>query len=204
MPRLADICPLATDTFRITRPYGRRRLLYVFCLELMRAFFQVVGAGSVYPFLALASNPESACNSRFGSRVLAFLPPMTNQDLLFWAGVAAIVMLLASNAANLVSEIGRVRYARGFVHWLSVRILTDITNRPYSYFLERNSGELFKKILTDVPSCANRLLLPVLEAGAPGAGQAEVQAGQGQCAGIPRLQRGHRGAQPQLSLRGCS
>jgi ATP-binding cassette subfamily C protein len=91
---------------------------------------------------------------------------MTSQQLLFWAGIAAIAMLLASNAANLVSEIGRVRYARGFVHWLSVRLLTEMTNRPYSYFLERNSGELFKKILTDVPSYVNGVLLPVLEAAA--------------------------------------
>jgi len=166
IPRLADLCPLATDTFRITRSYGRRRLLYVFCLELMQAFFQVVGVGSVYPFLALASNPESIHNSRIGSKIVAFLPPMTSQELLFWAGVVAIVMLLLSNAANLVSEIGRVRYARGFVHWLSVRLLTEITNRPYSYFLERNSGELFKKVLTDVPSYVNGVLLPVLEAGA--------------------------------------
>lgn len=166
IPPLAQLFPLATDTFRITRPYGRRRLAVVFCLELMQAFFQVVGVGSIYPFLALASNPESIHNSQFGSQVIALLPPMSSQQMLFWAGVTAIIMLLVSNAANLVSEIGRVRYARGFIHWLSVRLLTDITSRPYGYFLERNSGELFKKVLTDVPSYVNGVLLPVLEAGA--------------------------------------
>lgn len=166
VPSLGSLFPLVADSFRITRPYGRRRLLCVFGLELMQAFFQVVGVGSIYPFLALASNPASIHHSALGARVVAWLPPMDDQQLLLWAGVVAIVLLLVSNLANLVSEIGRVRYARGFVHWLSVRLLSDISRRPYGYFLERNSGELFKIVLSDVPGYVNGVLLPMLEAGA--------------------------------------
>ncbi len=158
--------PLISDSLRITRSYGRRKLLLVFLLVLAQAVLQVVGVGSVYPFLAVASEPASIQDSRAGSILAGWLPGMDDRQLLLLTGVAAIAMLLISNAANLISEIGRVRYARGFGHWLSMRLMADITNRPYGYFLDRNSGELFKKVITDVPMYVNSVLIPLLEAGA--------------------------------------
>ena len=155
-----------SDIYRITRPFGLRRLIVVFFLVLMQAFFQVVGVGSVYPFLAMAADPYSVRTSALGSKFINYLPQMSDSQLLLWTGIGAITLLLVSNAANLISEIGRVKYARGYGHWLSVRLLGEITSRPYGYFLQSNSGELFKKVLNDVPSYVNGVLLHLLEAAA--------------------------------------
>lgn len=138
-------------------------MLFVFLLMLMQAFFQLVGVGSIYPFLSLAADPAGFRESQIGLGVLTVLPPLGDQHLLIGAGVLAIMMLVFSNAANLASEIGRVRYSRGLGHWLSVRVLAKISDRPYSYFLTRNSGELYKKIVSDVPAYVNGVLLHLLD-----------------------------------------
>jgi len=155
--------PLISGTYKIVRPYGRRRLLFVFLLMLMQAFFQLVGVGSIYPFLSLAADPTGFRESQIGLVVLKALPPLVDQELLIGAGILAILMLVFSNAANLASEVGRVRYSRGLGHWLSVRVLAKISDRPYSYFLTRNSGELYKKIVSDVPAYVNGVLLHMLD-----------------------------------------
>jgi ATP-binding cassette, subfamily B, bacterial PglK len=155
--------PLICGTYKIIRPYGRRRLLLVFLLLLLQGVFQIIGVSSIYPFLALAADPETFRNSYYGDWVLSIMPEMANDTLLFWAGVLAVSMLLLSNAANLLSEIGRVSYTRGLGHWLRVRLLRRIANRPYGYFLHRNSGELLKKIVTDVPAYVNGVVLQILE-----------------------------------------
>src|SRR5207244_4954021 len=147
----------------LARPYGRKKLVVVFCLSLAQGIFQVIGVTSIFPFLAIAADPELLRNSQFGRRVLELLPPMDNRELLMTAGVIAVAALLLSNAVNLIAEYARTRYAHNFGHWLRVRLLRRIVSQPYDYFLERNSSDLLKKVVGDVLSYVSDVLLPLLD-----------------------------------------
>ena len=88
---------------------------------------------------------------------------MENRQLLLVAGLIAIVGLLVSNAVNLLAEYARNRYAQNFAHWLRVRLLRRMASQPYNYFLQRNSGDLLKKIMADVMNYTNGVLLSLLD-----------------------------------------
>jgi ABC-type multidrug transport system fused ATPase/permease subunit len=139
------------------------KLALVFSLSLAQALFQVIGVTSIFPFLALAADPERIRHSQFGTHFLSLFPPMENRQLLFVAGVVAIGGLLASNAVNLLAEYARTRYAQNFAHWLRVRLLRRMASQPYAYFLQRNTGELLKKVLGDVTNYTVGVLLPLLD-----------------------------------------
>jgi ABC-type multidrug transport system fused ATPase/permease subunit len=147
----------------LARPYGRAKLAGIFSLCLAQALFQVIGITSIFPFLALAADPDRIRRSHFGTRFLSFFPPMENRQLLLAAGVIAIAGLLASNAVNLLAEYARTRYSQNFGHWLRVRLLRRMASQPYTYFLQRNSGDLLKKILGDVSNYTTGVLLPLLD-----------------------------------------
>jgi ABC-type multidrug transport system fused ATPase/permease subunit len=164
MPRFVhNVSNLIRRVLFLARPYGRAKLAGVFSLALAQAVFQVIGATSIFPFLAIAADPDRIRRSHFGLRFLALLPPMNNWELLITTGVIAIVGVLFSNAINLLSEYARTRYAGNFAHWLRVRLLRRMASQPYTYFLQRNSGELLKKIFTDVLNYTNGVLLPLLD-----------------------------------------
>src|SRR4030095_11556993 len=95
----------ASDLIRrvlfLARPYGRKKLVLVFFLSLVQGIFQVVGVTSIFPFLALAADPERIRHSQFGLRFLALLPPMGNRELLVTGGVVALGGLLVLNAVHL-------------------------------------------------------------------------------------------------------
>ena len=152
----------------LARPYGRRKLAFVFFLSLAQGIFQVVGVTSIFPFLAIAADPDRIRHSQFGLRFLALLPPMSNRELLITAGIVAIVGLLLSNAVNLLAEYARTRYAHSFGHWLRVRLLRRMASQPYGYFLQRNSGDLLKKVVGDVMNYIDGVLLPLLDSIARG------------------------------------
>ena len=152
----------------LARPYGRKKLAFVFFLSLAQGIFQVVGVTSIFPFLAIAADPDRIRHSQFGLRFLALLPPMSNRELLITAGIVAIVGLLLSNAVNLLAEYARTRYAHSFGHWLRVRLLRRIASQPYGYFLQRNSGDLLKKVVGDVMNYIDGVLLPLLDSIARG------------------------------------
>jgi ATP-binding cassette subfamily C protein len=148
----------------LVRPYGLGKAGIVFLVLIAQGLLQVAGVGSVFPFLALASNPEGFRQSSFGRELLSWLPPMANMDLLFWAGFISVVTLVASSAVNMLSDYVRARYSQGLGHWLRVQLLTGIAAQPWAYFLQRNSGELLKKAAGDVRFMVDAVLMPLLEA----------------------------------------
>jgi ATP-binding cassette, subfamily B, bacterial PglK len=158
-----NVCDLIGRVLFLARPYGRAKLVGVFSLSLAQAFFQVIGITSIFPFLAIAADPDRIRRSHFGTRFLGLFPPMENRQLLLVAGVIAIAGLLMSNVVNLVAEYARTRYAQNFAHWLRVRLLRRIASQPYTYFLQRNSGDLLKKVVADVMNYTSGVLLPFLD-----------------------------------------
>jgi ATP-binding cassette, subfamily B, bacterial PglK len=167
-PFLHNAFNLIRRVLFLARPYGRKKLAFVFFLSLAQGIFQVVGVTSIFPFLAIAADPDRIRHSQFGLRFLALLPPMSNRELLITAGIVAIVGLLLSNAVNLLAEYARTRYAHSFGHWLRVRLLRKMASQPYGYFLQRNSGDLLKKVVGDVMNYIDGVLLPLLDSIARG------------------------------------
>ena len=164
MPRFTqNVSDLIRRVLFLARPYGRTKLAAVFSLSLAQAVFQVIGVTSIFPFLALAADPDRIRRSHFGTRFLSLFPPMDNRQLLLVAGVIAVAGLLVSNTVNLIAEYARTRYTQSFGHWLRVRLLRQIASQPYIYFLHRNSGELLKKVLGDVGNYTIGVLLPLLD-----------------------------------------
>jgi ABC-type multidrug transport system fused ATPase/permease subunit len=164
MPRFVhSVSDLLRRVLFLARPYGRAKLAGVFSLALVQAVFQVIGATSIFPFLAIAADPDRIRRSHFGTLFLSLFPPMSNWELLITTGVIAIAGVFFSNAINLLSEYARTRYAQNFAHWLRVRLLRRMASQPYTYFLQRNSGELLKKIFTDVINYTVGVLLPLLD-----------------------------------------
>ncbi|MGA1204687.1 MAG: ABC transporter ATP-binding protein [Opitutales bacterium] len=161
--KLEKLKSFLARAYFLARPYGRKRLVFVFLVILVQGFFQVIGVTSIFPFLALASNPAGFRESAIGEKVLGFLPPLSDAQLLFAAGMFALLMLLVSNALMLAGEFVRTRYAQGFAHWLRVLLLGRIIRNPYGYFLQRNTGELLKKITGDVVAYVTGVLAPLLE-----------------------------------------
>ena len=162
-PFIHNVADLIRRVLFLARPYGRAKLAFVFSLSLAQALFQVIGITSIFPFLAIAADPDRIRRSHFGTRFLSLFPPMEDKELLLVAGIIAIVGLFASNAVNLVAEYARTRYTQNFGHWLRVRLLRRIASQPYAYFLQRNSGDLLKKVLGDVASYTSGVLLPLLD-----------------------------------------
>ena len=164
MPRFVhNVSNLIRRVLFLARPYGRAKLAAVFSLALAQAVFQVIGVTSIFPFLAIAADPERIRRSHFGTVFLGLFPPMGDLQLLIITGVIAIVGILFSNALNLLAEYARTLYAQNFGHWLRVRLLRRMASQPYTYFLQRNSGDLLKKILGDVMSYTTGVLVPLLD-----------------------------------------
>ena len=153
---------LLTRCYRLALPYGRFRFFAVLGLILFNGLLQLVGVTSIFPFFALAADPDRLRNSKFGTAFLSFLPAMDNNHLLVVAGCFSIIMLLVASISSIASEVIRIRYAYGFCHWLRTRLFESYATRPYGFFLRRNTADLNQKF-GDVMTFIQSVLLPIGE-----------------------------------------
>lgn len=163
MNQFKPLLNVLRKAFYLSRPYGTRKLAIVFLWVLAQGTMQVIGVTSIFPFLAVAADPERIRQSAFGKWALPLLPTMDNYRLLILSGILAIMLLFISNAVNLASEVTRVRYGHQFGHWLRMRLLGQITAQQYGFFLQNNSSSLFKKVVSDVSQYVQGVLLPLLD-----------------------------------------
>jgi ATP-binding cassette subfamily C protein len=159
---LSSFVKLLTRCYRLALPYGRLRLFAVLGLILFNGLLQLIGVTSIFPFFALAADPDRIRKSTFGSWFLHFLPPMDGNHLLVVAGSFSILMLVIASVGSIASEVIRIRYAYGFCHWLRQRLFESYARRPYAFFLTRNSADLYQK-LNDVMTFIQSVLLPIGE-----------------------------------------
>lgn len=162
--RFTQFWKFLARVYSLCRPYGKKKLAFVFLVILAQGVLQVVGVTSIFPFLGVAAQPATFRESGFGSAVLSYFPPLSDSQMLLLAGVFALAMLLVSNLFMLGGEVIRARYTHGFAHWLRLSLVRRMISNPYSYFLQRNTGELMKKAGGDVSAYVGGILAPLLEA----------------------------------------
>lgn len=159
---LSSFFKLLSRCYRLALPYGRVKLFAVLGLIFFNGLLQLIGVSSVFPFFALAADPDRIRRSSVGAWFLSCLPPMSSNHLLVVAGCFAILMLLVSSGGSLLSDILRNRYGYGFANWLRSSLFNSYANQPYSFFLKRNSAELNQRIL-DIFVFVQMVMLPLGE-----------------------------------------
>ncbi|MCS3950925.1 ABC transporter ATP-binding protein [Salinibacter ruber] len=146
----------------------RRNLYLLFCAVLMMAGLEVVSVASIMPFLSVAANPESVYENIYLSKTYDVLGFEEINLFLIFLGVAALIILVVSNAFIVFTTWALQRYAWDRNHSLSRRLLGSYLNQPYEYFLTRNSAELGKNVLQEVKEVINGMLIPGLRGLAKG------------------------------------
>jgi ABC-type multidrug transport system fused ATPase/permease subunit len=87
---------------------------------------------------------------------------MDNNHLLVVAGCFSILMLVVASVGSIASEVIRIRYSFGFCHWLRRRLFVAYADRPYAFFLSRNTADINQKFI-DVYIFIQYVLLPIGE-----------------------------------------
>ena len=138
------------------------RLWVIIAGLMVRAAVETLGVSSIAPFMGVVANPAlvethpwlSAAYDRLGfESVTSFISAL---------GLAVIVVLAVSNSVSALTQWAMLRFAWGTNHRLSVRLLKDYLAQPYGVFVERNSAEFSKTVLSEINAVVNGVVVPAL------------------------------------------
>lgn len=140
-----------------------RRMFYLILgVLVISAVIETVGVASLLPFLAILSDPGTIHTNELFSFMYNSLGFTDDHSFLTFVGICVflvIVFSLVSKSATIYifARFGFMRAAS-----LSVRLLAGYLHQPYTWFLNRNSADLGRSLLSEVDRLSQNIMVPAM------------------------------------------
>lgn len=147
----------------VLTPEERRRGLVVIGMAIAMGFLETAGVASIMPFLAVVGNPGMI--DRIGPlswfyKTAGFTS--TNAFLMVLGSIAG-AMLVISSGFKILTNWAQLKFVSMRRHSLSHRLLRVFLGQPYTFFLNRNSADIAKGILSESNEVISQVLKPGVE-----------------------------------------
>lgn len=135
-------------------------------LILLMALLDTIGVASILPFMTVLVNP-GLIESNF---ILIRLFEIANifgveneQQFLFALGLLVLILLIISLSFKSLTTYFQVKFTQMSEYSLAKRLMEGYLHQPYIWFLNRNSADLGKRILSEVSHVIGGGLTPLIE-----------------------------------------
>lgn len=149
--------------YEIFTPRERIHAGILFLASLLTAFVQAFGVATIFPFINVLMNPESIHQNRWLHLFYTIGGFKEFNSFVFSLGVAVFVVIVFSSLVSTITVWAKTRFVLGRNHTLSRRLLSVYLAKPYEFFLQKNTNELGKNILSEVNQLTSQLLLAIFE-----------------------------------------
>ena len=146
----------------------RRKLAYVTAAVVVTALLEVVGIGAVGPFMSIVADPTLIETQPVLNILYTRLGFDTHRSFVIVLGIALFLLVLGGNAFKMLTMYAIYRFGGTCRYRLGLRLFRQYLHQPYSYFLDHNSSELSKNILSEIDLVIGGVLRPTMNAFARG------------------------------------
>lgn len=149
--------------FRLFSRRQRREFAVLVAGVMVMAFVEVVGIGSIGPFISLAMNPEQAPPRILTDAVSALGFSAGHGTLVVFSGAVVLLIVTVGNGLTTLMMYRLYRWSNMHTYQLGRRLLNQYVGQPYLFFVQHNSSELLKNVLTEVTQAINSGVRPFAE-----------------------------------------
>jgi ATP-binding cassette, subfamily B, bacterial PglK len=147
----------------LLEPREKRRLALVGVGAIFMGIINVIGVGSIMPFIAVASNPDKIHKNLYFSWAYDFFRCTTDTQFLVLLGVGVLAFLILTNVTNAFLQYIKVRFTSMRRHSLSMRLFKAYLGQRYDFFLNRNSFDFVKNINGEISQMITGTLMQFVE-----------------------------------------
>jgi ABC-type multidrug transport system fused ATPase/permease subunit len=148
--------------FSLLNKREKKQLLLIFIVLFMMGLMELIGVGSISPFITIVSNPEIIHANEYLNKIYALFDFSSDNQFIMAFGVLVIGVIGFSNLFLAGCCFINNYYVGKRFHSIAMRLLDKYLRQPYVFYLTANTADLSKNILSDVSTYVNRVLLAVL------------------------------------------
>ena len=145
--------------------HERRRIIFLLFIVMIMAFIEMLGLASILPFIGMLSNPDILNTNKYLGEIFNYAKNFgvdSENEFIFFLGTFVFTLLIISLIFKASTTYLQVRFNSMCQYNIGRRIIEGYLNKSYSWFLNRNSAELGKNILTEVSTVVGNGLSPLL------------------------------------------
>jgi ABC-type multidrug transport system fused ATPase/permease subunit len=136
----------------------RKQVVLLFSMILVMAFLDLLGVASIMPFMAIVLDPDVIETNKVLNLVFKFSNNFgvdNKSQFVFLVGILVFFLLVFSLTFKALTSYVQVRFSKMREYTICKRLLEGYLHQPYSWFLNRNSSNLTKTIITEVDMVVN-------------------------------------------------
>jgi ABC-type multidrug transport system fused ATPase/permease subunit len=140
----------------------KRQFFFVLFSFLIMGFIELLGVGSIGPFISIISNPEVIHTNIYLNKAYNYFNFSNDTSFIIAFGIIVIVVFAVSNICLSLISFIIFFYSGERRHSISMRLFERYLRQPYVFYLNINTAELSKIILTDVNYFVGNVLIHLL------------------------------------------
>ncbi len=143
----------------------RKSTFLLLIMIIVMAFIDTLGIASILPFMTVVTNPDIIDSNLILNKIYqistGFGVENKTQFILFLGGLVLFLLILSLTFKALTTYL-QVRFIKMREYSISSRIIEKYLRQPYSWFLNRNSAELGKTVLSEVAVIIANGVTPIM------------------------------------------
>jgi ABC-type multidrug transport system fused ATPase/permease subunit len=140
----------------------KKQLILVIFILLLMGFIELVGVGSIGPFISIISNTAMIHSNPYLQKAYELFHFSSDANFIIAFGIAVIVMLAVSNLCLAFISYVIYNYTGKRQHAFGIRLFEKYLRQPYIFFLNNNTSSLSQRILGEVSTFVSSILLNLL------------------------------------------
>lgn len=147
--------------YHLTTTRERIKFLILMKFTILVALVDVAGVASILPFIALLSNPSVVHEYQMANWFMETFS-YSRDTFLFVVGLGVFLLLLFSLALKATATFIQLKLVLEFEYRFSKTLMKTYLGKPFPWFLNKNSADLGKNILSEVSTIVGGTLLPMV------------------------------------------
>ena len=152
--------------FLILTPHERYKACLLLFLITITSFLEMLGVASILPFMTVLTNPE-AVNSNYTLNFLFEASQLfgfeSNKQFIFFLGIIFFILLVISLIFKSLTIYAQVRFIQMREYSIGHRLIKLYLSQPYIWFLNQNTANISKSILSETQQIITLGLRPIVE-----------------------------------------
>jgi ABC-type multidrug transport system fused ATPase/permease subunit len=143
----------------------KKRALLLLILTFTMAILDMLGVASILPFISVLSNPKIIETNIYLLKIYNLSSAIgvnSSQKFIFLLGIVVFVLLIFSLIIRIVTIYFQTRFALMREYSISKLLLECYLHQPYIWFLNRNSADFGKIILSEVIRVIEGVFIPMI------------------------------------------
>ena len=156
---------IVAKIFKFLLSKEKKEAYKVFGMILIMALLDMLGVASIMPFVAVISNPEIIETNKILNITYIHMNEYginSKNKFIFVLGVLTFLVLILSLTFKALTVFFQTRFSLMREYTIGHRLLSVYLNKPYSWFITRNSADLSKNVLSEVNIVISDVLIPFM------------------------------------------